>query len=226
VAAEEAAGQEARVTGYLLLGILALSGLALLWLVKLRGSMLTLAAAAMAFGCAGYALQGSPGLEARPRTAAERAPPLPLTGARHAMMGQFDYSDTWLNMADALASRGNTEDAARLLQAQVARRPRDYKLWVGLGNALTDHARTITPAARLAFQRAAELAPGYPAPRFFLGLAEARSGNPEEAVRLWRQILADAPADASWRPMIENGIALMAQGATIPPTPAGNQAGS
>ena len=46
------------------------------------------------------------------------------------------------------------------------------KLWVGLGNALADHAGTMTPAAELAFARAAELAPGYPAPPFFLGLAK------------------------------------------------------
>jgi cytochrome c-type biogenesis protein CcmH len=212
--------------GYLLLGLLALASLGLLWLMKLRGPMLTLSAAAIAFGGAGYALQGSPGLAGEPRTSAERAPPMPLSGARHALMGQFDYSDTWLNMADALASRGNTEDAAKLLQAQVGRRPGDYKLWVGLGNALTDHARTITPAARLAYARAGELAPGYPAPKFFLGLAEARSGNPAEAVRLWREILADAPADASWRPMIDEGISLMTKGTTGPPPPASNQAGS
>lgn len=214
------------MTAYIWLGVLAVSALAALWLTRLRGPMLTLAAAAIAFGCAGYALQGSPDIKGQPRTAEERAPPLPLAGARQAMMGQFDYSDTWLNMADALAARGKTEDAARLLQSQVARHPNDYKLWVGLGNALTDHARTITPAARLAFARAAELAPGYPAPKFFLGLAEARSGNPEEAVRLWREVLADAPANASWRSLVENGLLLMTQGATNSPPPAKDQAGS
>ena len=171
-------------------------------------------------------MQGNPGLPGKPRQSTDRPPPIPLSGARHALMGQFDYSDTWLNMADALASRGRTEDSARLLRSQIARNPRDYKLWVGLGNALTDHARTITPGARLAFKRAAELAPGYPAPPFFLGLAEARSGNPEEAIRLWREILATAPADASWRPMIEDGLLLMMQGATKAPPPANPQAGS
>ena len=213
--------------GFLILAVIALLTLALLWLTRMRGSMLTLAGAAMAFGSAGYALQGSPGLIGHPRAAAVRPAPLPLAGARRAMTGQFDYADTWLNMADALASRGKTEDAARLLQAQVARHPNDYKLWVGLGNALTDHARTITPAGRLAFERAAELAPGYPAPPFFLGLAEARSGNPKEAVRLWREILAGAPANASWRPIVEDGVMLMSGGATAAPPPsAGNQAGS
>jgi len=212
--------------GFAWLGLLALSTLAQLWLLRLRGPLLTLAGAAIAFGCAGYALQGRPDLAGTPRSAAGRTTPLPLSGARHALMGQFDAADAWLSMSEALASRGNTEDAANLLRAQVKRHPADYRLWVGLGNALTDHARTLTPAARLSYERAIALAPGYPAPRFFLGLAEARSGNPAEAVRLWQDLLADAPADASWRPMIEDGLLLMARGMQPPPSPAKDQAGS
>jgi cytochrome c-type biogenesis protein CcmH len=211
--------------GFVWLGLVALMTLALLWLLKLRGPLLTMAAAAIAFGCAGYALQGRPELDGTPRASAGRSPPMPVAGARHALMGQFDYSDTWLNMADALASRGNTKDSVNLLRTQVTRRPNDYKLWVGLGNALFDHSRTLSPAARYAYARAAQLAPGYPAPPFFLGLAEARSGNPAEAVRLWRGILANAPANASWRPMVEDGILLMTGGAATPP-PTKTQAGS
>lgn len=213
--------------GFVWLGLIASATLALLWLLKLRGSLLTLSAAAIAFGCAGYALQGSPDLAGAPRVSAGRAPPIPVAGARHALMGQFDYSDIWLNMADALSSRGNTQDAVNLLRTQVARRPNDYKLWVGLGNALFDHSRTLSPAARYAYARAAQLAPGYPAPPFFLGLAEARSGNAGEAVRLWREILANAPANASWRSMVEDGILLMTGGAQSEAPPRTNpQAGS
>ena len=195
--------------GLLWLALIAAASLGLLWLLKLRGPMVTLAAAALTFGCAGYALQGRPDLDGSPRATAKRSPPMALTGARHALTGQFDYADIWLNMADALASRGRTEDAAKLLQTQAARHPRDYKLWLGLGNALADHSRTLSPAARFAFTRAAALAPGHPAPPFFLGLAEARSGNPQEAARIWREILASAPADASWRPIVENALLLV-----------------
>jgi cytochrome c-type biogenesis protein CcmH len=212
--------------GFAWLGLIALLSLALLWLMKLRGPMLTMAAAAIAFGCAGYALQGSPGLAGQPRASARRTPPMPLSGARHALTGQFDYADIWLNMADGLASRGNTEQAASLLAAQVSRHSGEYKLWIGLGNALTDHARTITPAARYAYARAAELAPGHPAPAFFLGLAEGRSGNTEQAVKLWREVLANAPADASWRPMVEDGLLMMTRGAGTPPVGPKAQAGS
>jgi len=195
--------------GMLWLGIVAVVTLGLLWLLRLRGPVLTLAAAAIAFGCAGYALQGRPDLGGSPRSTARRAPPMPLTGARHALTGQFDYADSWLNLADALASRGRTADAAKLLQSQVARHPGDYKLWLGLGNALADHSRSLSPAARFAFGRSAELAPGHPAAPFFLGLAEARSGNPREAARLWNEILAGAPANASWRPLVENALLLV-----------------
>jgi len=205
--------------GFVLLAFFAVATLGLLWLLKLRGPMMTLAAAAIAFGCAGYALQGRPNLEGSPREASGRQPPMPLAEARHALTGQFDYADSWLNLADALASRGRTEDAARLLQAQVDRHPGDYKLWIGLGNALADHSRTLSPAARFAFERAAALAPGHPAPPFFLGLAEARSGNSREAARLWREILADAPANASWRPLVENGLLAISAGAAEPAPP-------
>jgi cytochrome c-type biogenesis protein CcmH len=195
--------------GLIWLAVFAAVIFGLLWLLRLRGPLLTLAAAAITFGCAGYALQGRPDLGGSPRAAAARPPPMPLAGARHALTGQFDYADSWLNLADALASRGRAEDAARLLQSQVARHPGDYKLWIGLGNALADHSRTLSPAARFALVRAAELAPGHPAPPFFLGLAEARSGNPQEAERLWREILAGAPANASWRPLVENALLLV-----------------
>jgi cytochrome c-type biogenesis protein CcmH len=194
------------MTGFALLAVIAAATLAFLWLMRLRGSLLTLCAAAVAFGCAGYASQGRPGQAGAPRAAVERAAPVPLTGARKALMGQFDNADSWLTISEALASRGNTQDAANILRSAVREHPGDFKLWVGLGNALANHSKSLSPSARYSFDRAQQLAPGHPAPAFFLGLAEARSGNPKEGVRLWREILANAPADASWRPLVEDAV--------------------
>jgi cytochrome c-type biogenesis protein CcmH/NrfG len=67
----------------------------------------------------------------------------------------------------------------------------------------------LTPPAQFAYQRAAELAPGHPAPPFFLGLALARSGDRAGAVALWKQMLADAPAGAGWRRLVEGAIAAL-----------------
>ena len=74
----------------------------------------------------------------------------------------------------------------------------------------------ITPPAELAYRRASEVAPGNPAGPFFYGLALARSGQAEAAVAIWQSILATAPKNASWRPLVEQGVAALK---TPPPKP-------
>ncbi len=121
-------------------------------------------------------------------------------------MGQFTPADTWTTISESYARRGKSQDAVGMMRSAIRARPTDYAMWVGLGNALSDHAQTLTPAAHFAFARAAELAPRHPAPPFFLGLAEARAGLPAPALARWRAILASAPADASWRPLVEDAV--------------------
>lgn len=43
--------------------------------------------------------------------------------------------------------------------------------------------------------------------RFLSGLAAARAGRPEEARRLWEALIAEAPADAPWRAMVQRRMA-------------------
>lgn len=197
------------MTGWVIVGLLIALSLALLWRFNIRGAMLKIAAAALLLGAAGYALQGRPGLAGAPRRAAESAETVPLSAARRVFFGEFGGNQHWLLLSDAMARRGDTADAVGILRSAVREHPRDVLLWVGLGNALVDHARGLTPPAALAYTRAAELAPGHPAPGFFLGLAMARSGDRAGAVTLWRQVLANAPADASWRPLVEDAVAAL-----------------
>jgi cytochrome c-type biogenesis protein CcmH len=203
------------VTAWILVLAILASSLGLLWALRVRGPMLQLSAAALLFGAAGYAVQGLPGLAGSPRNAEQQSPPIPLTKLRHAFFGTFGPTEHWQVISESYASRGETEEAAKTLAAAVREHPGDPVLWVGLGNALTDHAGTLTPAGQLAFSRAAELAPGHPAPPFFLGLALVRSGDPQDGIALWQGILADSPADASWRPLVEDAI----RAVQSPPTP-------
>ena len=197
------------MSGWLILAALIALGLGAFRLLGLRGPILQLAAAALLFGGAGYAFQGRPGLPGSPRAAAASRQVLPLSGARNAFFGQFTRTGHWLLMSDSMARKGRTADAAGLLRSAVREHPDDVALWVGLGNALVDHSGVLTPAAQLAYERAVELAPGHPAAPFFFGVALARSGDPAGAITLWRRILADAPADASWRPLVEDAIAAL-----------------
>ena len=197
------------MTGWIILAVLFAASLGALALLRVRGAVLMLAASAMLFGCIGYVVQGRPGLAGSPREAGSLQAPIPLTDMRHAFFGNFTGEESWLAISEALARSGDTEQAVGVLQNAVGKYPRNPQLWVGLGNALVDHAGVLTPASEYAYERAAELAPGHPAPLFFMGLALARSGDGQGALALWKQVLANAPANAEWRPMVEDAVAAL-----------------
>lgn len=203
--------------GWIALFLLGGISLALLWLLGIRGGLLTGSAAALLVGASGYALQGSPNLPSATARSGEGHEILPLTDARHAFYGYFSPTEPWLSMSEALERDGKSEDAVGILQNAATRYPGDPQLWIALGNALVDHARGLTPPAELAYKRAEEAAPGHPGARFFYGLALARSGDRNGALALWRQILKTAPADASWRPLVEHGVAALSANNNVAP---------
>jgi cytochrome c-type biogenesis protein CcmH len=202
--------------GWAILVILVAASLASLWLLGVRSGLFMAAAAALLVGAAGYAFQGEPDLPGASRQNSEAANVLPLAEARRAFFGSFTPEETWLGMSEALARDGKGADSVGILQNAVRRYPNDPQLWIGLGNALVDHARGLTPPAELAYRRAAELAPGHPAAPFFYGLALARSGGRQAAVEIWKRILVHAPADASWRPLVEQGVAALSRPSVAP----------
>jgi cytochrome c-type biogenesis protein CcmH len=206
--------------GWLILLLLIVLSLGLLWRMGVRGGLLTASAAALLLGASGYALQGSPSSPGAPAQGGGEHDIFPLTDARHAFFGHFTPAESWLRISEALARDGKSEDAVGILQNAVRRYPGDPQLWIALGNALVDHARGLTPPAELAYRRAAELVPGHPAAPFFYGLALARSGDREAAVAIWQRILQNAPKDAEWRPLVEQGVAALsrrsAPAATVP----------
>ena len=207
--------------GWVVLLLLVAASLGTAWLLGVRGGLLTATAAALLLGASGYALQGNPEIPGAPATGGGDHDIFPLTDARHAFYGHFSPAESWLRISEALARDGKSEDAVGILQNAVKRYPADPQLWIGLGNSLVDHARGLTPPADLAYRRAAELSPGYPGPPFFYGLALARSGDRASAVAIWKRLLANSPKDASWRPLVELGIATLSQ-----PVPAHEQVGA
>lgn len=168
----------------------------------LRGRWLAITAAALLIAAAVNAPRPS-----LPSTSTAPPPSVSLVTQRNAFLGRFNPSNHWLIIADSYAARGNTADAAGLLQSAVRAHPRDYALWLALGTALTNHADRLNPAARLAFARSAALAPTSAAPGYFLGRAMLQSGDTAGALQQWRDLLAAAPAEASWRPIVEDDIA-------------------
>lgn len=171
-------------------------------------------AAALLLALAGYSWQGHPGLPGAPKRAPARQqlPDSDFATLRGDLLGRFDRAWTWMNMADGYQRRGDSEGAARVLQQAVRLNPRSADLWVAYGYALVVHGGgMMSPAAQLAFSRAARIAPAHPGPRFFYGLALAQGGNYDEAERVWRALLPAVPPGSQYRAAIEERLQAIAQ---------------
>lgn len=200
---------------------------ALEFVLKLPRSGWEFAGAALLLGIAGYALQGHPGLAGAPKEPVEnaRAANEAELAQRRAMGDKFGSSQNWLILSDALARQGQYEEAAKVLRNATRADPRNADVWVALGNALVGHSDgVITPAAQLAFQRAADISPEHPGPPFFMGLALAQSGKLPEAKAIWTKLLARTAPNAPYRQDLTARLArldqiMAAQG--MGPAPAG-----
>jgi cytochrome c-type biogenesis protein CcmH len=199
--------------GWFIVLITALLVFAALWhFARLEKGPLQFLLAALLVALAGYAWQGRPDLAGAPRKAVreEAAPESAFMALRRDMFGQFDAADRWLIMADTYRRGGNSRDAAGIIRSGLRSNPRNATLWTGYGDALVAHADgLLTPAADLAFRRAAALAPKHPGPRLFRGIALAQNRRFPEAEQEWRRALALAPANASWRPELARQLALV-----------------
>jgi cytochrome c-type biogenesis protein CcmH len=182
------------------LALVAFAALTLVFRVPRAGWEAILAA--LMLGLAGYAAQGHWSEPGAPRAADEKpaANPEALLQIRQKLAGSDDQSDSWLMVADAMSRHGQYADAANILRGAVDKNPTNGQAWLALANALVSHGQgSLSPAALLAFRRAAALDPNAPGPPFFLGLALARSGQLQAGRAQWAGLLARAPADAPWR---------------------------
>lgn len=104
-------------------------------------------------------------------------------------LGRFD---------DAVKARRN----ALNLIGETAERQAD------LGEALVAASNgVVTADAKAAFDRALALEAGQFKSRFFLGMAAQQDGARDQAAAIWRSMLADAPPDAPWTPMVRQALA-------------------
>ncbi|MEA3038527.1 MAG: hypothetical protein QOE79_1040 [Sphingomonadales bacterium] len=201
--------------GWIVMLLLAASVFVAVWRFgRLDKAGLQILGAALLLAVAGYAWQGQPGLPGSPKRAVEQktVPESAFASMRRNMLGRFDSADQWLTMAESYSRDGDTRGAADIIRAGLKAHPDNAALWVGYGNALVIHAGGLmTPAAQLAFDRAAKLAPDHPGPKFFYGLSLAQSGRLADAEKVWRELLATAPPDAQWRAQVEQQLQLLEQ---------------
>ncbi|HEY6521082.1 MAG TPA: c-type cytochrome biogenesis protein CcmI [Roseiarcus sp.] len=105
-------------------------------------------------------------------------------------------------------------EALRLLGEDPLRR-------AAYGEALVAAAGgVVTDEARQAFDRAVTDQPGQPQARYYLALATEQDGKKADAIRDYQSLLADSPADAPWRSLVNARLAALKG----EPAPAANAA--
>ena len=190
------------IGGWLAVAALALAAFALAVLVlRLPREGMALFGAALVFGLAGYAWQGSPGQPAAPKPEMRKSSQQgeAMVEGRAALFDRTLPPPAYLLTSDAFARQGQFADAAGLLQQGLRDNPRDIESWLALGMALVGHADGfVTPAAVQAFARARAIDPAHPGADYILGYAYYQSGEIIAARNVWQGLIERSPPDAPW----------------------------
>lgn len=161
-----------------------------------------------------YARLGSPGLGDVPLAQRVAAPssaqPMDVLVAKVEAHLEKNPTDGrgWAVLAPVLAKLGRFEDSVRAYRNALSYDADTAERRADLGEAIAAGAGGVVTAEAIAeFERAVALDPNEVKGRFFLGLAAEQDGRATDAAAIWRDMLAKAPADAPWRPLLQTSLA-------------------
>lgn len=123
----------------------------------------------------------------------------------------------WNVLAPVLERLGRYDDAVRAYRNSLTYNGESAERRSDLGEAIAAAANgVVTADAKGEFERAHALDADDPKANYFLGLAAEQDGRKDDAANIWRGLLAKAPADAPWRPLVQSSLARVGGGATLP----------
>lgn len=161
-----------------------------------------------------YLSLGSPQLGDFPLVSRERAADVnqPLDNMVAQVEAHLEKNPTdgrgWTVLAPVLARLGRYDDAVRAYRNVITYAGDGAERRSDLGEAMAMVAGgVVTAEAKAEFERAVAQSADEPRANYFLGLAAEQDGRQADAAAIWRGILAKAPADAPWRPLIEAALA-------------------
>jgi cytochrome c-type biogenesis protein CcmH len=122
----------------------------------------------------------------------------------------------WSVLAPVLARLGRYDDAVRAYRNSITYNGDSAERRADLGEAFAAAAGgVVTSEAKAEFERAIALNADEVKASYFLGLAAEQDGRTAEAASIWHAMLAKAPSDAPWRPLVQAALARVG-GSTAP----------
>ncbi|HEV3500142.1 MAG TPA: c-type cytochrome biogenesis protein CcmI [Bradyrhizobium sp.] len=122
----------------------------------------------------------------------------------------------WNVLAPVLARLGRYDEAVRAFRNSITYNGDSAARRADLGEAIAAAAGgVVTSEAKAEFERAIALNADEAKASYFLGIAAEQDGRGSEAASIWRAMLAKAPPDAPWRPVV--GAALARVGGSTAP---------
>ncbi|MES2195886.1 MAG: c-type cytochrome biogenesis protein CcmI [Pseudomonadota bacterium] len=127
----------------------------------------------------------------------------------------------WNVLAPVLARLGRFDEAVRAYRNSITYNGDSSERRSDLGEALAAAAGgVVTAEAKAEFERAIALNADEVKASYFLGLAAEQDGRGSEAASIWRAMLAKAPPDAPWRPLVQAALGRVGGAAPSPGAPA------
>jgi cytochrome c-type biogenesis protein CcmH len=161
-----------------------------------------------------YLPLGSPRLGDFPLAQRTRAPDVtqPLDNLVAQVEAHLEKNPTdgrgWSVLAPVLARLGRYDDAVRAYHNSITYNGDSAERRADLGETLAAAAGgVVTSEAKSEFERAIALNADEVKASYFLGVAAEQDGRTAEAASIWRAMLARAPTDAPWRPLVQAALA-------------------
>ncbi len=156
---------------------------------------------------------GSPRLGDFPLAQRDRAPAAtqPLDSLVAQVEQHLENNPTdgrgWNVLAPVLARLGRYDDAVRAFHNSITYNGDSAERRADLGEAIAAAAGgVVTAEAKAEFERAIALNADEVKASYFLGLAAEQDGRSAEAASIWQAMLAKAPPNAPWRPLVQAAL--------------------
>lgn len=171
-----------------------------------------------------YMPLGSPRLQDFPLAQRERGSGSGMAGSLENLVVQVEQhleknptdGRGWNVLAPVLERLGRFDDAVRAYRNSITYNGESPERRSDLGEAISAAAGgVVTAEAKTEFERAHALNADDPKANYFLGLAAEQDGRKDDAATIWRALLAKAPADAPWRPLVQSSLVRVG-GGTMP----------